>query len=82
MKDGKLAILPKSQFLFHKNLPLRDFSILTLVSAVLYIFFLASRTSKEKIKCFKGKLAIIQILQEFLKSPFQSLDDPIDGIML
>ena len=31
MKAGKLAIEPKSQFLFHKNLPLRDFSTMTLV---------------------------------------------------
>ena len=30
MKAGKLAIWPKSQFLFHKNLPPRDFSIMTL----------------------------------------------------
>ena len=30
-KVAKLAqIQPKSQFLFHKNLPLRDFSIMTL----------------------------------------------------
>ena len=28
MKAGKLAIWPKSQFLFHKNLPPRDFSLL------------------------------------------------------
>ena len=30
MKAGKLAIWPKSQFLFRKNLPPRDFSIMTL----------------------------------------------------
>ena len=34
-KVAKLAqIQPKSQFLFHKNLPLRDFSIMTLVASV------------------------------------------------
>ena len=32
MKAGKLAIWPKSQFLLHKNLPLRDFSIMTLIT--------------------------------------------------
>ena len=36
MKSGKsaiqpISILPKSQFLFHKNLPPRDFSIMTLL---------------------------------------------------
>ena len=30
MKAGKLTIRPKCQFLFHKNLPPRDFSIMTL----------------------------------------------------
>ena len=31
LKAGKLAIWPKSQFLFHKNLPPQDFSKLTLL---------------------------------------------------
>ena len=34
MKAGKLAIWPKSQFLFHKNLTLWDFSIMTLVVTI------------------------------------------------
>ena len=31
-------IQPKSQFLFHKNLPPRDFSLMTLVIPILLIF--------------------------------------------
>ena len=34
MKEGKLAVWPKSQYLFHKNLPLRDFPIMTLLATV------------------------------------------------
>ena len=34
MKAGKLAIWPKSQFLFHKNLPLQDFSKMTLPQVI------------------------------------------------
>ena len=36
-KVAKLAqIHPKSQFLFHKNLPPRDFSIMTLVRSIIH----------------------------------------------
>ena len=38
MKAGKLAIWPKSQFLFHKNLPPRDFSIMTLVPTLAFVY--------------------------------------------
>ena len=40
-KVAKLAqIQPKSQFLFHKNLPPRDFSIMTLDANPFAIFFI------------------------------------------
>ena len=41
-----------------------------------------SKIQEEESDTNPTGIAVIQNLQEFLKSPFHSLDDPIDGILL
>ena len=73
MKAGKSGIQPKFQFLFHKNLPPRDFSIMILASEVftLYqiqmvrtILFLETKCHFGKSQCMYSNLTNLSFTWE------------------
>ena len=58
-------IQPKSQFLFRKNLPLRDFSIMTLLTSIKLLWLLAEKNIKRNFCCsFTTKMQITNLKVE------------------
>ena len=68
-KVAELAqIQPKSQFLFHKNLPPRDFSKMTLIALAFWRTIVSTQVCDLCITCYISKSACTQIKMRILLS--------------